>query len=370
MKRIFTTIFIGFLGLNLTACSFMKSKSEVKTTSPAPPKTAAVQPPSNTVTLLGAGSTFGYPLYSKMFQAYYKKRGVKVNYEPIGSGGGQRQLFNKTVDFGASDVYLTSAQMKKTKDSILNMPTCMGAVAVTYNLPGNPVLKFTPQILAGIFLGTIKKWNNPAIEKVNKGIHLPDLPIMTVHRTDGSGDTGIFTSYLAKVSASWKKKVGHGLAVSWPNGLGAKGNAGVAGLIEKTPGSIGYITLIYALQNHMSYGLVMNSHKEFIKPTLKSISLAGNVKLPPDTRILVTNSNVPGAYPISGFTWLLFYKNQKYQGRTKQRAKELVKLLWWMLHKGQKFTKPMDYAPLPPKAVKLDEKILKSVTFGVKPLLK
>lgn len=348
---------MGALAFALSSCSSHKPTSVSRSSS------------SKLATLLGAGSTFGYPLYSKMFQAYYKKHGLKVNYEPIGSGGGQRQLFNKTVDFGASDVYLTSAQMKRTHDAILNMPTCMGAVAMTYNLPGKLEIRFTPQILAGIFLGTIKKWNAPAIEKADPGVHLPDLPIMTVHRTDGSGDTGIFTSYLSKVSSAWKKKVGHGLAVSWPNGLGAKGNAGVAGLIEKTPGSIGYITLIYALQNKMSYGMVMNAHKKFIKPTLKSISLAGNVKLPPDTRILVTNSKVAGAYPISGFTWLLFYKEQNYNGRTKQRAKELVELLWWMIHHGQKFTKPMDYAPLPPKVVKLDEKILKSVTYNGKPLL-
>jgi phosphate transport system substrate-binding protein len=321
------------------------------------------------IQLIGAGSTFGYPLYARMAQAYYKKTGVMVNYQPIGSGGGQRQLLNKIVDFGASDVFMTNEQLKDAPAKILHLPTCLGAVAITYNLPGNPVLRFTPSVLADIFLGKITHWNDPRIQKINPRVSLPNLPIATIHRSDGSGDTGIFTDYLSKVSREWKANVGEGLSVNWPGGLASKGNEGVAGLIRQIPGSIGYVTLVYTLQNHMPQAFIENKHGFFIKPTLESVSLSANVPLPPDTRVLVTNSNAPKAYPISGFTWLLFYKEQDYNGRSLAQAQALAKFLWWVVHEGQAFTKPMEYAPLPPKAVKLDEKILKSMTYNGKPIL-
>jgi phosphate transport system substrate-binding protein len=320
--------------------------------------------------LIGAGATFPYPLYSKMFDIYSKEYGVKVNYQSIGSGGGIRQLINKTVDFGGSDAVMGDEDIKSAGAPVLHIPICSGAVVLSYNLPGNPDVKFTPDIIADIFLGKIKKWDDGRIKAQNQGVSLPSMDITVVHRSDGSGTTNIFSDYLSKVSKDWKEKVGMGTALNWPVGLGAKGNPGVAGLVKQTPGSIGYVELIYALQNNMPYGTVQNKKGKFIKPSLAATTAAANIPLPDDLKVSLTDTMAPDGYPIGGFTWVLLYKEQKYGDRTEERAKTVVNLLWWMTHEGQKYVEPMQYADLEKSAVEKAEKLIKSVTYGGKALMK
>ena len=320
--------------------------------------------------LIGAGATFPYPLYSKMFDVYHKEYGVKVNYQAIGSGGGIRQLINKTVDFGGSDAIVSDQDMKEAAAPILHIPTSAGAVVVTYNLTEEPELKFTPDMIADIFLGKIRKWNDPRISALNPGMKLPDMAVTVVHRSDGSGTTFIFSDYVSKVSSEWKEKVGKGTSLNWPTGLGGKGNPGVAGLVKQTPGSIGYVELIYALQNKMPYGTVKNKNGRFVTPTIASTSLAADINLPDDMRVSLTDTDASGGYPISGFTWILVYKEQNYADRSEEKAKELVKLLWWMTHEGQKHAEPLHYAPLSKKAVEKAEKLIKSISYKEKPLMK
>ena len=319
--------------------------------------------------LLGAGATFPYPLYSKMFSDYGTTSGMQTNYQSIGSGGGIKQLMSKTVDFGASDAFLSDDDMTKAPAPVVQFPTCLGAVVVSYNIPGNPELKLTPDLLAGIFLGTITKWNDDKIKAENPGVDLPASDITVAHRSDGSGTSYIFTDYLSKVNADWKSKVGVGKSPNWPVGLGGKGNEGVAGVIKQTPGAIGYVELTYALQNQMSFASLKNAAGNFVKPTLESTSLCANGDIPADTRISVSNSTVDQAYPISSFTWIMIYKEQKYDNRSKEKATNLVKELWWMIHEGQADATPLNYAPLPPKAVAAAEAVLKSVTYGGQPVL-
>jgi phosphate transport system substrate-binding protein len=321
-------------------------------------------------TILGAGSTFIYPLFSKMFSDYNTKTGIQVNYQSIGSGGGILQLTNKTVDFGASDGPLNDEQTAKIGVPVLHIPQASGAVVVTYNLPGdNNNISLTPDIIADIFLGKIKTWNDPRILAINKGVNIPAFPILVAHRSDGSGTTNIFTNYLSKVSPEWKTKVGSGGAVNWPAGLGGKGNEGVSGLVKQTPGAIGYVELIYALQNKMDYAKVQNKSKKFIVPSLASVTAAGNVKLPDDSKIFITDTDAPDGYPIAGFTWVIIYKEQNYNSRSSDRAAKLLKLLWWNIHEGQAFAAPLNYAPLSKEALKVAEKILKSATYNGKTIL-
>jgi phosphate transport system substrate-binding protein len=320
--------------------------------------------------LIGAGATFPYPLYSKMFDVYNKKYGVKVNYQAIGSGGGIRQLISKTVDFGGSDAIMSEKDLAEASAPVLHVPTCAGAVVLTYNLTGDPQLGFTPDVIADIFLGKISKWNDPRISAINPGVKLPGMNITVVHRSDGSGTTFIFSDYLSKVSAEWKEKVGMGPSLNWPAGLGGKGNPGVAGLVKQTPGSIGYVELIYALQNKMPYGTVKNKKGSFITPTIASTSLAANIELPDDMKVSLTNTEAADGYPISGFTWILVYNEQNYRDRSEEKAKELVKLLWWMAHEGQKYAEPLHYAPLSKKAVEKTEKLIKSVTYKGNAIMK
>ncbi|MCM8827865.1 MAG: phosphate ABC transporter substrate-binding protein PstS [Candidatus Omnitrophica bacterium] len=319
--------------------------------------------------LIGAGASFPYALYSKMFDAYQKEKGIKVNYSSIGSGGGIRQLMAKTVDFGGSDAYLTDEQMKQM-EPVLHIPICMGAVVLAYNLSGVNELNLTPELVSDIFLGKIKKWNDPKIQKLNPKAKLPDMNIVTVHRSDGSGTTFIFTDYLSNVSQEWKDKVGCGTAVNWPCGLGSKGNTGVAGLVKQIPSSIGYVELIYALSNKIPFANVQNKSGNFIKPTLASTSASANIKLPDDMRVSITNTDASDGYPISGFTWILVYKEQNYGNRTFEKAKTLVDLLWWMTHQGQKYTEELHYAPLSKEAVKKAENLIKLITYDGKNLIK
>jgi len=320
--------------------------------------------------LIGAGATFPYPLYSKMFDVYSKEYGVKVNYQAIGSGGGIRQLINKTVDFGGSDAVMSDEDLKAAQAPVLHIPTVAGAVVVTYNLSGGPEIKLTPDVVADIFLGKIKKWSDPRILSANTGTKLPDMAITVVHRSDGSGTTNIFADYLSKVSAEWKEKVGTGTSLNWPTGLGGKGNPGVAGLVQQTPGSVGYVELIYALQNKMPYADVKNKKGNWIRPSIASTSKAANIALPDNMMVSLTDSEAADGYPIAGFTWILLYKEQKYGDRTEDKANEVVKLVWWMTHQGQKYAEPMEYAPLSKAAMEKAEKLIKSVTYGGKPMMK
>jgi len=322
------------------------------------------------VEILGAGATFPYPFYSKLFDVYYNDYNIKVNYQAIGSGGGIRQLLNKTVDFGATDAFMSVEELEKAPAKIVHIPTCLGAVAVTYNIPGNPELRFTPEIIVDIFLGKIKMWNDGRIKVINPEVKLPKREIAVVHRSDGSGTTFIFSDYLTKVSSEWKQKVGRGKSLKWPLGLGGKGNPGVAGLVRQIPGAIGYVELIYALSNGMPVGIIKNKSGNYIVPSIESVSLAANVELPPDTRVSLTNTDASKGYPISSFTWLIVYKEQNYNGRSKDRAMGTVNLLWWLIHNGQEYAEPLHYAPLPKEAVVKAENILKSITYNNKRLLK
>ncbi len=321
-------------------------------------------------TLLGAGSTFVYPLFSKMFAEYGKTSNVRVNYQAIGSGGGILQLTNKTVDFGGSDAPLNAEQAKKIGVPVLHIPMASGAVVITYNIPGvTAALSLTGKDIADIYLGKITKWNSPEIAATNKGVKLPDMPIVVIHRSDGSGTSFIFTDYLTKVNEDWAKKVGKASAVNWPAGLGGKGNAGVEGLVKQTPGAIGYVELAYAVQNKMPYANIQNKSGKFITPTLASTTAASNVELPANAEVSLTNTDNPKGYPISSFTWALIYKEQNYGGRADAKAKMVLELLWYNIHEGQKNCEPLNYAPLSKSAVKVAEKILKSATYDGKAIL-
>jgi len=318
-------------------------------------------------TLLGAGSTFVYPLFSKMFSQYTAS---KVNYQSIGSGGGILQLTNKTVDFGDSDAPLNDDQTAKMGAPVLHIPMASGAVVVTYNIPGvSAALNLTGKDLADIYLGKVNKWNSPEIAATNKGVNLPDLPIVVIHRSDGSGTSFIFTDYLTKVNPEWATKVSKGSAVNWPAGLGGKGNEGVAGLVKQTPGAIGYVELIYAIQNKMAFANIQNKGGKFITATIAATTQASNITIPADSKVSITNTDNPAGYPIASFTWVLIYKEQNYGGRSKARATELLKLLWWNIHQGQADCEPLNFAPLSKSAVKTAETILKSATFDGKAIL-
>jgi phosphate transport system substrate-binding protein len=306
-----------------------------------------------------AGATFPYPIYSKWFDEYHKLHpNVQINYQSIGSGGGIRQLLDKTVDFGASDGPMTDEQLQQAGFKILHFPTVLGAAVLSYNIPGvTGELKFTPEALAGIFLGKVTKWNDPAIAGANPGVKLPADDIVVIHRSDGSGTTYIWTDYLSKVSADWQSKVGKNTSVNWPVGLGGKGNEGVAGLLKQTPDSIGYVELIYAIQNSLPYGTVKNSSGEFIKASLAGVSAAaaGAAKsMPEDFRVSITNPPGKDAYPISSFTWLLI--PEQIQDPAKKAA--IKDFLTWMLTSGQQFCEPLAYAKLPKEVVAKEQKAL------------
>jgi len=320
--------------------------------------------------LLGAGSTFVYPLFSKMFSQYAKAKNVKVNYLSIGSGGGILQLTNKTVDFGGSDAPLNLEQSKKIGVPVLHIPMASGAIVITFSIPGvTSGLKFTPPVIADIYLGKITNWNDAKIQSLNKGVKLPDLPIVVMHRSDGSGTTFILTDFLSKVSPEWEKKVGKATSVNWPAGLGGKGNEGVAGLVKQTPGGIGYVELAYAFQNKMPVCQIENKAGKFITPNLASTTAAGSIDLPADAKVSLTNTSNKDGYPIASFTWALIYKEQNYNKRTLAKSKELLDLLWWNIHEGQKICAPLNYAPLSASAQKVAEKILKSATYNGKAIL-
>ncbi len=305
-------------------------------------------------TINGAGATFPYPIYSKWFNEYHNLHSdIQINYQSIGSGGGIRQVQAGTVDFGASDGPMTDEQIAQSKVKVIHLPTVLGAVVPAYNIPGvNAELKFTPDVLADIYLGKITNWNDGRIAKANPGVSFPNLNITVVHRSDGSGTTYIFTDYLSKVSPEWASSAGKGTSVKWPVGLGGKGNEGVAGNVRQLPGSIGYIELIYALQNKIPFGVVQNSSKNFIKASLQSTTAAAvGVKMPADFRVSITNPPGKDAYPIASFTWLLIPTHPA----DAKKGQIIKDFLYWMLDKGQTMVEALSYAPLPKDVVEKEK---------------
>ena len=316
--------------------------------------------------LTGAGATFPYPIYSKWFDSYRQKTGVEINYQSIGSGGGIQQVKAGTVDFGASDAALSDVQLKDMPRRIVHIPTVAGAVVLAYNLPGfDAKLKLTPELVTAIYLGKITTWNDKRLAAANPGASMPAAPILAVHRSDGSGTTNIFTTYLARVSGEWKQLVGAATSVSWPSGVGGKGNEGVAGLVRQTPGAIGYIELAYAKQNQLPYAQLRNHAGNFVEPTLASITAAVAGAAPllaKDVRSPIADSPAADAYPISGLTFLLVYQEQKDPAKGKAR----VEFLHWAMHDGQEMAAALDYARLPEAIVAVNEKTLAGVSVGGK----
>jgi phosphate transport system substrate-binding protein len=321
------------------------------------------------VLINGAGATFPYPIYSKWFDQYTKlDPGARFNYQSIGSGGGIKQISARTVDFGATDGPMTEEQLSKAPGALLHIPTVLGAVVATYNLPGAPALNFAGDVLADIFLGKITKWNDARIAATNPDVTLPNQPIIVVHRSDGSGTTYIWVDYLSKISPEWQQKVGRNTSVNWPVGLGGKGNEGVAGQIKQTPGALGYVELAYAVKNKLPVAAIKNAAGKFVTPTIASTTAAaaGAAKdMPADFRVSLTNAPGDAAYPVASFTWLLVYKDQPDQ----VKGRSIAKFLWWATHEGQRDTEELLYAPLPPQVVAKIEATLKTITFNGEPLL-
>lgn len=299
----------------------------------------------------GAGATFPYPLYSKWFSEYNKANPtVKINYQSVGSGAGIKQLIAKTVDFGASDAPMKDEEIKAAGAAVVHIPTVLGAVVVSYNLPGvTGSIKLSPELISDIFMGKIKKWNDPKIAAENAGVTLPDVFVTPVYRSDGSGTTSVFTDYLAKVSPEWSKSVGAGKSVKWPTGLGAKGNEGVAGVLKQTPGSVGYIEQVYAMTNKLAVASVKNAAGKYVMPSLESVSAAaeGALKaMPADYRVSITNAQGANSYPIAAFTYILVYKKLNAAN-----GKDFIQFLKWSMSKGQTYAKELAYAPLPKSLV-------------------
>jgi phosphate transport system substrate-binding protein len=321
------------------------------------------------VRLQGAGASFPNPLYQKWLSEYGKlNANVSIDYQSIGSGGGIKQIKEQTIDFGASDAPMKDEDLKSAPGEILHIPTVLGAVVITYNLQGvSQPLKFSPETIADIFLGKIKKWDDERIKKDNPGVSLPSSEITVVHRTDSSGTTAVFTDYLSKVSPEWKEKVGAGVSPNWPTGVGGKGNEGVTGQVKQTPNTIGYVELAYAVQNKQPVALIKNKSGNFVEPSLSAVTAAAAESIattPEDLRVSITDGSGANAYPISSYTYILAYKDQKDAAK----GKALVDFIWWGIHDGEKFAKDLQYAPLPDEIVKRAESKINSITNGGKPL--
>lgn len=324
---------------------------------------------SSEVRLQGAGATFPNPLYQKWISEYGKLHpSMKIDYQSIGSGGGVKQIQARTVDFGASDSPMKDEDLKAAPGPILHVPTVLGAVVITYNLTGvTQPLRFAPDVVADIFLGKIKKWNDPRIKADNSAATIPDLDITVVHRSDGSGTSAVFTDYLSKVSGEWKEKVGSGTSPNWPVGIGGKGNEGVTGQVKQTPNTIGYVELAYAVQNKLPVALIKNKSGNFIEPSVDAVTAAAAgaiANTPEDLRVSITDAPGPTAYPISSYTYILVYQEQP----DATKGKAIVDFLWWGIHDGEKFAKDLQYAPLPDEIIKRAEQKINSITAGGKPL--
>jgi phosphate transport system substrate-binding protein len=332
--------------------------------------TASPAAAQSEIRLTGAGATFPYPIYSKWVLEYTKTRpNVEINYQSIGSGGGIRQFVDRTVDFGATDGPMADSQIAAVRGNVLHIPTVLGAVVPVYTLTGvTQQLRFTPDVLAGIFLGQITRWNDSRLAAVNPGVTLPNQDIIVVHRSDGSGTTYVWTDYLAKVNPEWAQRVGRGTSVNWPVGLGGRGNEGVASTVRRTPGAIGYVELVYATQNRMPVGLVRNRTGTFVEATLASTTAAaGGERWPADTdfRVSITDPDERDAYPVASFTWILIPRDMPNAAN----ARALLEFLWWATHEGQRFATDLGYAPLPQPVVRLVEARLRAVTVSGRPVL-
>ncbi|MBI2835716.1 MAG: phosphate ABC transporter substrate-binding protein PstS [Acidobacteria bacterium] len=352
MRRLILAVLMSVAAIGATACGGG---------GPEQTRPMSRQP----LTINGAGATFPYPIYSKWFDEYHKRHpDVQINYQSIGSGGGIRQLLAGTIDFGATDSPMTDEQLAKATSQVLHFPTVLGAIVPSYNLPDvTQPLNFTGAALAGVFLGTVKKWSDRTIATANPGVNLPSSDIVVVHRSDGSGTTFVWTDFLSKVSGEWKSRAGAGTAVSWPVGLGGKGNEGVAGLIKQTPNSVGYVELVYAVQNNLPYGLVQNPTGEFVKADANTVTAAAAsvaASIPDDYRVSITNASGKGAYPVASFTWLLI--PVKMGDRTK--AETMRDFLSWMLTDGQKMAADLTYAPLPPDLVARERETIARIETG------
>jgi phosphate transport system substrate-binding protein len=335
----------------LAACSGSKD---------SPPAAGTASSGSGVTQINGAGATFPYPIYSKWFAEYHRLHSnVEINYQSLGSGAGIRQLSSQTVFFGATDQPMNEAQIKAAPGRILHFPTVLGAVVPIYNLPGiSQPLKFTGPILADIVLGKLRKWNDPSLQKHNPGVALPDMDITLVHRSEGSGTTFIFADYLAKISPEFKTTVGVDSALKWPTGVGGKGNEGVSGLVRQTPGAVGYVELIYALQAKISYGEMQNAAGTFVAASVDSVTAAAaTAQIPPDFRVSLTNAPGPDAYPMASFTWLLLYEDPP----DKARSKVMVEFVRWAVTDGQKYARELGYAPLPPNVAEMELKALEQI---------
>lgn len=364
-KRIMSVRLLLILGVVLLAACGGNDGEE---NSPAPTATATgthlpSTPPPMAKSLTGAGATFPAPLYSKWFDEYHKITGIQINYQPIGSGGGIKAITDRTVDFGASDGIMTESEEAAAESAggpILHIPMTIGSVAIVYNISGvgSGELRLTPDLLADICLGKVKKWNDLRLMEVNPGLSLPDRDIAVVHRSDGSGTTYIFTDYLSKISPEWADRVGVGKSVDWPAGIGAKGNDGVAAQVQQLPGSIGYVELAYAEQNRIPWAKLRNRSGNFIEPSIAATTYAAaGAALPDDLKVMITDSAHPDAYPIAGFTWILVYQNQSDEAK----GRALAHMLWWAIHEGQAHCESLLYAPLPPEAVSKAENQIRSM---------
>jgi phosphate transport system substrate-binding protein len=357
--NVLLTVVFCMVALGIVSCSKNPTPPVDDTQNPNTPSTSSE---SDQMLVNGAGSTFDDPAFTKWFELYAKvDSAVRFNYQPIGSGAGQKQLLNQTVDFGASDAPMSDASLSNAPGKILHLPVVAGGVAVIYNLPGDPKLKLDGDTLAGIYLGTITKWNDPKIAALNPGVTLPDLGIIPVHRSDGSGTTFIFTDYLTMVNNSWATTIKKGTAVQWPTGvgIGAKGSAGVAGQVRQLSGAIGYAELAYADQNKIPYADMKNAAGNFISPAPDSVTAAlATAKIPDDFRFSMVNSPGDQAYPIAGPSWILIYQEQKTG-----HGKELVGFLKWAITDGQKISPSLDYAPLPDEVQQRELKVLDTITY-------
>ncbi len=333
-------------------------------------KEEGTKPAQSDIALTGAGATFPMPYYNMVFDEYSDKTGVEVTYGGIGSGGGIRSLTDKVVDFGATDAYLEDEQLAEMPAEVVHIPTVIGAVVIAYNLPGVEGLKLSDELLEKIFMGEVTRWNHSLIKENNPDISFPDRTINVIHRSDGSGTTHIFSDYMSKISPRWEKEVGAGKALQWPVGMGAKGNPGVAGTISQTEGSIGYIGSEYAFAQKIQTASIQNSSGNYILPSTESVSAAAKGNIPGDTRVMLTNSGDPDAYPISGFTWIILYKEQNYNDRSKEQALATVKLLDWLVSdEAQDMAGKVHYSPLAEATVEKAKAILQSVTYNGEPLL-
>ena len=323
------------------------------------------------IQLSGAGATFPLPFYNLSIKKYTEQTGVYISYGGIGSGGGIRSLKDKVVDYGATDAFLSDEKSATMPYKVVHIPTCIGAVVAAYNLPGVKTLKLSNNLLVDIFMGKLTNWNDPRIAASNEGLSLPDKEITVVYRSDGSGTTYIFSDYMSKISPVWKEAIGKGKSLKWMAGIGAKGNPGIAGTISQTEGAIGYLGSEFALAQKIPVARIMNSSGNFVEPTIESISAAAKGDIPSDTRVMLTNSDDPKAYPISGFTWLILYKEQAYNKRSAAQAEETLKYLDWMIStEAQNLAPAVHYAPLPDAAIELAKGILREVTFEGVAILK